>query len=196
VSVFNLSKQVKRILVIVVPFVAFGVILLVNILKENDVKDFLLYPVCIAIAVAAFLYAEEKPVKLLLTVSLLATLAMVIALTSSGMVANFAIVSCGLCCSVMWPCIFALAVNGLGKYTSQGSAFLIMMILGGAIIPPTQGAVIDFDPSDNAAVATFTQFSYVVPLLCFAYLAWHALKTRAVLKKQGLDVDAQVAASH
>lgn len=196
VSVFNLSKQVKRILVIVVPFAAFGVILLVNILKGNDVKDFLMYPICIAIAVAAFLYAEEKPVKLLLTVSLLATIAMVIALTSSGMVANFAIVATGLCCSVMWPCIFALAVNGLGKYTSQASAFLIMMILGGAIIPPTQGAVIDFDPSDDKSIATYTQLSYIVPLICFAYLAWHALKTKAVLKKQGLDVDEQVAASH
>ena len=196
VSVFNLSKQMKRILVIVVPFLAFGVILAVNVLKENDVRDFLLYPVCIAIAVAAFLYAEEKPVKLLLTVSLLATVAMVIAITNSGMIANYAIVSCGLCCSVMWPCIFALAVNGLGKYTSQGSAFLIMMILGGAIIPPTQGAIIDFDPSTDSSVATYTQLSYLVPLMCFAYLAWHAMKTRSVLKKQGLDVDAQVAAAH
>lgn len=196
VSVFNLSKTVKRIMVIVVPFVAFGVILLVNIIKGNPVEDFLMYPICIAIAVAAFLFSEEKPVKLLLTVSLLATAAMVIALTSSGMVANFAIIATGLCCSVMWPCIFALAVNGLGKYTSQGSAFLIMMILGGAIIPPTQGAVIDFDPSTDSSVSTYTQLSYIVPLLCFAYLAWHALKTKAVLRKQGLDVDEQVAASH
>jgi MFS transporter, FHS family, L-fucose permease len=196
VSVFNLSKQMKRIMVIVVPFVAFGVILLVNIIKGNDVKDFLLYPICIIIAVMAFLYAEEKPVKLLLTVSVLATIAMIIALTASGMVANFAIVSCGLCCSVMWPCIFALAINGIGKYTSQGSAFLIMMILGGAIIPPTQGAVIDFDPSDDKGVHAYTQLSYIVPLLCFAYLAWHAIKTRSVLKAQGLDVDAQVAAAH
>jgi FHS family L-fucose permease-like MFS transporter len=196
VSVFNLSKQMKRFLVIVVPFLAFGVILLVNIIKGNDVGDFLPYPICIAIAVGAFLYAEEKPVKLLLTVAVLATVAMVIALTTSGMVANFAIVSTGLCCSVMWPCIFALAVNGLGKYTSQGSAFLIMMILGGAIIPPTQGALIDFDPVDDKTISAYTQLSYIVPLLCFAYLAWHALKTKAVLKKQGLDVDEQVAASH
>lgn len=196
VSVFNLSKEMKRFLVIVVPFVAFGVILLVNIIKGNEVGDFLPYPICIAIAVGAFLYAEEKPVKLLLTVAVLATIAMIVALTTSGMVANFAIVSTGLCCSVMWPCIFALAVNGLGKYTSQGSAFLIMMILGGAIIPPTQGAVIDFDPVDDKAISTYTQLSYIVPLFCFAYLAWHALKTKAVLKKQGLDVDEQVAASH
>lgn len=196
VSVFDLSKTTKRFLVIVVPFLAFGLILLVNILKGNDINDFLYYPICIAIAVVAFIYAEEKPVKLLLTVSVLAAIAMIISLTTTGMVANFAIVSTGMCCSVMWPCIFALAVNGLGKYTSQGSAFLIMMILGGAIIPPTQGAVIDFDPSSDPSVHTYTQLSYLVPLLCFAYLAWHALKTRKVLRNQGLDVDAQVAAAH
>jgi FHS family L-fucose permease-like MFS transporter len=196
VSVFNFSKKVKRILVIVVPFLAFGLILLVNIIKGNDVGDFLMYPICIAIAVIAFLFAEEKPVKLLLTVSILGAIATLIGLTTTGMVANFAIISCGICCSVMWPAIFALSVNGIGKYQSQGSAFLIMMILGGAIIPPLQGAVIDLDDSANTAIHTYTQLSYIVPLICFAYLAWHALQTRSVLRKQGLDVDAQVSASH
>jgi len=132
----------------------------------------------------------------LLTVSVLAAVAMLISITTTGMLANYAIISTGLCTAVMWPCIFALAVNGIGKYTSQGSAFLIMMILGGAIIPPTQGSIIDLDPSGDANVYTFTQLSYLVPLACFAYLAWHAIQTRSVLKKQGLDVDAQVAASH
>jgi MFS transporter, FHS family, L-fucose permease len=196
VSVFNFSKQVKRFLVIIVPFAAFGIILAVNLIKGNDIRDFLMYPICIAIAVIAFLFAEEKPVKLLLTVSILGGVATLIALTTTGMVANFAIISCGICCSVMWPAIFALAVNGIGKYQSQGSAFLIMMILGGAIIPPLQGAVIDMESSTDPAIYTYTQLSYIVPLICFVYLAWHALQTRSVLKKQGLDVDAQVAASH
>ena len=196
VSVFNLSKSMKRIMVIVVPFVAFGVILLVNVIKGNDISDFLLYPICIAIAVVAFIYSEDKPVKLILTVSILGAISMIIAVTTTGMIANFAIISCGIWSSVMWPAIFALAVNGIGKYQSQGSAFLIMMILGGAIIPPMQGAVIDLESSSDASVYTYTQLSYVVPLLCFAYLAWHAIQTKSVLKKQGLDVDEQVAASH
>lgn len=199
VSVFNLPAKTKKVLGIIVPFLAFGVILLVNIIKGNKVDDFLLYPICIAIAVGAFLFANERPVKLLLSVSVLGAIAMVIALLNTGMVANFAIIACGLCCSVMWPCIFALAVSGLGKYTSQGSAFLIMMILGGAIVPPAQGAIIDIDKAGTGATimgTSFTHFSYIVPLLCFAYIAWHTLKTKAVLKKQGLDVDAQVAAAH
>ncbi|MEY3433293.1 MAG: hypothetical protein RL131_1229, partial [Bacteroidota bacterium] len=196
VSVFNLSKKMKRMLVIIVPFFAFGIILLVNKIKGNDVSDFMMYPICIAIAVVAFLFAEEKPVKLLLTVSVLGAIAMFIAISTTGMIANFAIISCGICCSVMWPAIFALSVNGIGKYQSQGSAFLIMMILGGAIIPPMQGAVIDMDSSSDPNTYTYTQMSYWIPLMCFAYLAWHALKTKSVLKKQGLDVDAQVASGH
>lgn len=196
VSVFNFSKSIKRILVIVVPFLAFGLILVVNLIKGNDISDFMLYPICIAIGVMAFLFAEDKPVKLLLTVSVLGTIAMLIAITTTGMIANYAIISTGLCCAVMWPCIFALAINGIGKYTSQGSAFLIMMILGGAIIPPTQGSIIDLDIAKDASVHTYTQLSYIVPLICFAYLAWHALQTKSVLKKQGLDVDAQVASGH
>ncbi len=43
---------------------------------------------------------------------------------------------------------------------------------------------------------SFTHFSYIVPFLCFAYLAWHTLKTKSVLKSQGHDLDAKVAASH
>jgi FHS family L-fucose permease-like MFS transporter len=52
------------------------------------------------------------------------------------------------------------------------------------------------ESSSDPNIYTFTQLSYLVPLVCFAYLAWHAIQTKSVLKKQGLDVDAQVAASH
>jgi FHS family L-fucose permease-like MFS transporter len=98
----------------------------------------------------------------------------------------------------MWPCIFALAVTGLGKYTSQGSSFLIMMILGGAIIPPAQGVICDIDKTNTGGILgmTYTHFSYILPLLCFAYMTWHALRTKNVLKAQGLDYDQQMAAGH
>ena len=126
------------------------------------------------------------------------TLAMLIGLLTTGQVSTFAFISGGLCCSVMWPCIFALAIAGLGKYTSQGSAFLIMMILGGAIIPPMQGVICDFDKVHPEGIAglSYTHFSYVLPLLCFAYMAWHALRTKKILKDQGMDFDQQLAAGH
>jgi hypothetical protein len=57
-----------------------------------------------------------------------------------GPIAMWAIVSCGLFNSVMWPCIFPLSLKGLGRFTSQGSGILVMMVLGGAIIPGDSGA--------------------------------------------------------
>ena len=57
--------------------------------------------------------------------------------------AKWAIVSCGLFNSVMWPCIFPLAVKGLGKFTSQGSGILIAMVVGGAAVPVLQGFLAD-----------------------------------------------------
>ena len=138
--------------------------------------------------IIAFFYGQEKPVKTLLTVATLGTVAMLIGVFTKGIVSVYAFMAGGLCCSVMWPSIFALSVAGLGKYTSQGSAFLIMMILGGAIIPPVQGIL-----ADTSGI----HFSYIVPFLCFVYLVYFAIKVSSELKKQGIDVnDLEAEASH
>jgi len=189
VSVFNLKGMTKTIARIIVPLVAFGVVLFVNYLYGSDVSDLYGYVVCIAIALAAFFYGQEKPVKTLVVVSLLATIAMLIGVFTKGIVSVYALIAGGLFCSVMWPCIFALGVGGLGKYTSQGSAFLIMMILGGAVIPPLQGSL-----GDLSSIGMHN--SYLVAAACFLFLAWLAVKFKAVLHKQGLDFDEQIGGGH
>lgn len=189
VSVFNLKGMAKIIARIIIPFVAFGVVLYVNHLNGSDVSDLFGYAVCVAIAIAAFFYGQEKPVKTLATVSILAAIAMLIGTFTSGLVSVYALMAGGLFCSVMWPCIFALGVGGLGKYTGQGSAFLIMMILGGALIPPMQGAV-----GDIASVGIHN--SYIVAAICFFFLAFLAMKMKQVLHKQGLDFDEQIGGGH
>lgn len=199
ISVFNFNRQTKKVLTVVIPFVAFLIIVLVNWLKGSPISDYKYYPIYILFLIGANLYAQERPIKLLLSVSVLAAIFILISLFTTGMVSNYSIIATGLCCSVMWPCIFALGIAGLGKYTSQGSAFLITMILGGAIIPPTQGAIIDLDKGtevNDITTGPYTHLSYIVPLLCFIYLAWHTLKTRSVLKAQGLDFDKQVSGGH
>ncbi len=189
IGVFNLSKTGKRIATIIVPLLAFAVVLLANWLKGNNINNLLPYSICVIIAIAAFFYGQEKPVKTLLTLALLATFAMVFGAFTNGIVSVYAFISGGLCCSIMWPCIFSLGVAGLGKYTSQGSSFLIMMILGGAIIPPFQGAL-----GDNPAIGM--HLSYLAAALCFAFLAFLALKLRSVLKAQGLNFDEQIGGGH
>jgi FHS family L-fucose permease-like MFS transporter len=185
ISVFNLKKATRQIMTVVVPIIAFAIILLVNWIKGNEIGNLYL---CIAVLIAGIFFGQEKPVKTLLTLSILAAIAMMIGMLTTGITATYAFMSGGLFCSIMWPCIFSLAVAGLGKYTSEGSSFLIMMILGGAIIPPTQGALADTKIGIHP--------SYFVPVACFLYLAWHAWKTRNVLKAQGIDFDQQISGGH
>ena len=73
---------------------------------------------------------------------------------------------CGLCTSVMWGGIFNLAVEGLGKYTSMGSGFFMVMVCGGGILPLIQGGVADF--------AGYLS-SYWVVIVGLAYILFYAL---------------------
>src|SRR6202000_237672 len=180
IGAFNLSKSTKFILTIIVPFIAFGIVLLVNKLSGQDVSSLYIYGVCVAVLVVGFFIGQQKPVRTLTLFGILGVITIIIGLLTTGKVGLFALISGGLCCSIMWPSIFALAIAGLGKYTSQGSAFLIMMILGGSIIPPVQGIL-----ADTSGI----HLSYVVPVVCFAYLAFFAWKAGSELKKQGIDVD-------
>lgn len=172
ITVFNPSKQWKTYLYILVPYVAFGVVLFVNFISGYSVKELLLFAVCIAIQIGGFFIGKDKPGLTLKIFGLLGVLAMLVGLMTSGNVALFAFLSGGLFCSIMWPSIFALSIDGLGKYTSQGSSFLIMMILGGAIIPPIQGKLADIIGIHD---------SYWVALLCFAYLVFFAKKAEQIL---------------
>lgn len=176
ITVFNPSKGLKKALLIIVPYIAFGVIVLVNSIKYSFTSnEILFFGICIAVQVLGFFLAKDNPVTTLKIFSLLGVIGMLIGLFSSGNIALFAFLSGGLFCSIMWPCIFTLSIAGLGKYTSQGSAFLIMMILGGAIIPPVQGKLADvFD----------IQSSYWIAVACFAYLLFYAFRTKTVLDKQ------------
>lgn len=189
VSVFNLKGITKIIAQIIIPYVAFGVILFINYKYGNNIDDLWGYAVCVAIAILAFFYGQEKPVKTLITVSVLAAISMLIGVFTSGIISVYAIMAGGLFCSVMWPCIFALGVGGLGKYTSQGSAFLIMMILGGAVIPPMQGTL-----GDIKTIGIHN--SYLLAAVCFLFLALLAMTLRKTLKRQNLDFDSQIGGGH
>lgn len=178
ITVFSPSKGLKKLLLIIVPYIAFGIIIWVNSIKYSfSTNEILFFAICIAVQIGGFFLAKDSPVKTLKIFSLLGILGMLIGLFSSGNVALFAFLSGGLFCSIMWPCIFTLSIAGLGKYTSQGSAFLIMMILGGAIIPPVQGKLAD---------VFNIQASYWIAVACFAYLLFYAFRTKTVLDKQGV----------
>lgn len=186
-TVFNFSKTTKLMMQIITPFLAFAVIYGINYLRGSQVDDYLYYIPYICIASVLFIFSGDNPARTLLVLSLTACLMMIIGLVSTGNLALYSFISGGLFCSVMWPCIFALAINGLGKYTNQGSSLLVMMILGGAIIPPLQGILVDLlNP----------QISYIVTVFCFAYLAWYAFKVKSIFKKQGIEFQSHTTVNH
>ena len=86
---------------------------------------------------------------------------------STGETALWLIVLCGLMNSIMWPVIFPLAITGLGPFTKQGSSYLIMAIVGGALIPPLMGWL--------ATHGGGLRVAFVVPALCYVYLLFYAL---------------------
>src|SRR5271170_389260 len=100
-------------------------------------------------------------------VSLAALLLVATTIVTSGHVALWAIVSCGLFNSVMWPCIFPLSTKGLGRFTSQGSGILITMVVGGAVIPLIQGFFAD---------AFGYRPSFAIVVICYAYILYFSLK--------------------
>jgi FHS family L-fucose permease-like MFS transporter len=86
---------------------------------------------------------------------------------STGETALWLIVLCGLMNSIMWPVIFPLAITGLGPFTKQGSSYLIMAIVGGALIPPLMGWL--------ATNGGGLRVAFVVPALCYLYLLFYAV---------------------
>jgi FHS family L-fucose permease-like MFS transporter len=188
IGAFNLSKATKYILYIIVPFIAFGLVLVVNAITGADVSKLYVYAVCVAIMIVAFFIGQQKPVRTLSVLGVLGVAFMLVGLFTHGSVATFSFIGGGLCCSIMWPSIFSLAITGLGKYTSQGSAFLIMMILGGSIIPPLQGKIAD-GANNLIPGMSGLHFSYVVPVAGFAYLIYFAWAVSRALRNQGIDID-------
>ncbi|MGO4819115.1 MFS transporter [Flavobacterium sp. W22_SRS_FP1] len=187
ISVFNPSNQLKKILLIVVPYVAFGVVLSANAISGQDVTPLYAYAFVIVFQIAGFFLGKDQPSRTLMIFGLMGMIAMIIGLSTTGTIAIFAFMSGGLFLSIMWPSIFSLAIAGLGKYTSQGSAFLVMMILGGGIIPPLQGKLADI-------IGIHT--SYFIPVLCFAFIAFYGWKVIEILKKQGIGHEIEVGGAH
>ncbi len=157
----DLRAWLKRTLIIAVPAAAFGLVAIVSGLPEARH-----YGVFLLILPVMFLLGAASPQRMLalfsgVNIALLAT-----GMLTAGAAAQWTILAVGMFCSVMWSNIFSLAIEGLGPLKSQASALLVMAILGGAVLPPLQGAV-----ADQFGI----QPSFVVPLVAFAFVAFYGL---------------------
>lgn len=182
VGAFGVSASAQKVLNFVMPYLAFGVFLLVNKIANHDITPFYIYALVIVAMIIGTLLSKGNPARQLLIFSLMGITALFIGMLTDGMTSVYAFISVGLFCSTLWPCIFTLAIAGLAKHTNEGASFLIMMIMGGGVISLTQGVV----ASDNILGI---QWSYLVGVACFAYLAFYAVRSKAILKEQGIDFD-------
>lgn len=184
---FDLKKGTKQMLNFILPYAAFGVFLLVNFLASHDLSPFYVYSALIILVIIGDILSKGSPARQLMIFSSLGIITLLTGILADGMVSVYAFISVGLFCSTLWPCIFTLAIAGLGKNTNQGASFLIMMIMGGGFISVLQGWL-----AKDALLGI--QLSYFVGVACFVYLAYYGWKAKHILKTQGIDYDAAPAA--
>ena len=174
----DMRKTLKRALVILVPVAAFVTILILPALGNALHLDWQRaaelcslanakhYGLLLAILLVAFFLGEASPHRMLALFCGVIIVLLVTGMLTAGETAKWAILGIGLFCSVMWSNIFSLAIEGLGPLKSQASSLLILAVLGGAVLPPAQGAVADW---------IGIQYSFVVPVFAFAYIAFYGL---------------------
>jgi FHS family L-fucose permease-like MFS transporter len=114
----------------------------------------------------AALLVKASTRKVLAGCAFAAAALLAVSMGSGGFLAVAAIVAIGLVNSVMFPNIFTLGIASMGALTGKASSLLIMAIVGGAIVPLLQGLL-----ADHIGV----QWSFVLPLLCYGYIAWYGL---------------------
>lgn len=193
INVFNISSLSSMVLKFIVPFIAFLIIIVANELSGRDVSSFYIYAIWIVAFIIMSFIGGKNAGKTLMIFGIAGIIMMTLGLVYPDKeVAKYFFISGGLFCSIMWPSIFDLAVAGLGKNTGKASSFLIMMIVGGGIIPLVQGYICDFDLTQPGGIMgiTWTHFSYIIPIVCFAYIAFYGFIAPRILKKQGIDMAA------
>lgn len=164
---FRLNKNLINILLFLVPVAAFCVVILVNFINGSNLADLIVYTPFIFIISFVLFFSRQNPERILMFSALASVLLIGLSLIVSGRLSMFCIIAIATLSALLWPCIFSLAIKGLGKYKQQGSSLLVMMIVGGAVLPPLQGLISDVN-------AIGIRFSFLLPALGYCYIAWYA----------------------
>lgn len=120
--------------------------------------------------IGTLLMSKYRPAMLLALFAAADVLLCVAAALAGGDIGLYALIATSFFMSIQFPTIFTMSLRGLGQHTKSGSAFLVMAIVGGAIVPPVMGLVSD---------ASSINMAMLVPAVCFAVVMWFGLKSRA-----------------
>ena len=169
----NIGSTMKSVLNIALPFAAFGIFLLINMVRSVDLSIFYPYLGMIPLLIGVDFLSKGLPARQLMYYSIAGILSLLIGMSTSGIVSAYAFIGVGLFCSTLWPCIFTMAIHGLGKNANKGASYLIMMIMGGGIVSLLQGFL-----SDDRLLGI--KHSYWVGVFCFLYLFYYAWRMRKI----------------
>lgn len=168
ISLSAIDKKKKYISMLVVSILAFSIVFMAVYLKTGlSYEQAIPYLVFLLLNYFAFIIGRSLPGRTLSVFALAPIALLLVGIFGSNLWAMWAILGIGIFNSIMWSNIFTMAIKGLGDYTSQGSSILVMFIVGGAILPPIQGAVAD---------VVGVQLSFFVPMLSYVYLAYYGWK--------------------
>jgi FHS family L-fucose permease-like MFS transporter len=165
ISLSEIENRKKYFSMIIVSVLSFSIVYFAVYAKNSiGFEQILPYFAFLVLNYFAFIFGKSLPGRTLSVFALIPILLLFIGIFGNYGYAMWAILGIGIFNSIMWSNIFTLAIKGLGNYTSQGSSILVMFIVGGAIIPPIQGAVADL---------VGVQLSFFVPMLSYVYLAYY-----------------------
>lgn len=125
--------------------------------------------------IGTFLMKFITPERLLAIYAAINILLCIVAITASGMITVYAVIGICFFMSIMFPTIFSLGIKDLGADTEYGSSLIIMSIVGGAILPRAFASI-------GEAVGNI-QYGYIIPLICFAVIAWYGINGYKVKSK-------------
>ena len=132
--------------------------------------------------ISTFLMKYVNSKKLLALFGLCAALTTLGVIFIEGVMGLYLLIATSAFMSLMFPTIYGVALDGLGEDTSLGAAGLVMAIVGGALMPPLQGVIIDMGTIGPFAAVNV---SFVLPLICFCVVATYGFRA---FKKHGHSV--------
>jgi FHS family L-fucose permease-like MFS transporter len=171
ISLTNRKQSQKLALMALITLIAVFAIYMIT----GSVQTALIVLGLIAFNCVAFLLGKSVPAKTLAVFAILVVGLLFTTAFASGEVAMWSVLAIGLFNSIMFPTIFTLAIRDLGKYTSQGSSLLVMAIVGGAVLTPLTGVIVE-------AIGSY-QKAFLFPIVCYLFIFYYGVKGYEVKRK-------------
>lgn len=165
----KVQARSKQLYMALIPVIAFIFVFAIAYFRGTDTNMALGFLAVLALNYAAFFLGKGIPARLLAVFALINMGLLLVTMSTGGQIALWTVLGVGLFNSIMWSNIFTLAIDRLEGFTSMGSSLLVMMIMGGAILPPLQGILADVP-------AIGVKHSFMVPLVAYAYLVFYGWK--------------------